>query len=177
MKKILVIYYTQTGQLENIINAIFSDIIKDDNVKTDFVRIYPKKEYPFPWQPSETFYDVFPESVKEITTPLKEINIKNPEQYDLIVVGLQVWYLSPSIPANSFLNTDIVRKTIKNKPVITIYGTRNMWVSANKTIKKLITEAGGKTAGNIVLYDKHNNYISVMTIIRWLIKGQKQKSK
>ncbi len=177
MKKILVIYYSQTGQVKDIINFVLSNAETDNNIQIDYYNIQPEKEFPFPWQPTSAFYDVFPESVKGISVPLKSLIINNPEQYDLIILGLQVWYLSPSIPVNSFLKSEQAKNIFKNKPVITIYGTRNMWVSANKTVKELINNAGGKLKGNIVLSDKHHNLISVITIVRWLINGKKEASK
>jgi len=176
MKKILVIYYSQSGQIKDILNSVLKDA-EANSVEIDFVKIEPEQDYPFPWQPSSTFYDVFPESVKSIDIPIKALNVKNYEQYDLIILGLQVWYLSPSIPISSFLKTEDAENILKDKPVMTVYGTRNMWVSANKTVKKLIKNAGGNMVGNIVLSDKHHNLISVITIVRWLINGKKEVSK
>ena len=177
MKKILVIYYSQTGQVKDIINSVLSDGENDEYIQIDYYKIQPEKKFPFPWQPTSAFYDVFPESVKGISTPVKPLIINNPEQYDLVILGLQVWYLSPSIPVSSFLKSNDAKKILKDKPVITIYGTRSMWVSANKTVKELIKNAGGNLKGNIVFSDKHHNLISVITIVRWLIKGKKEASK
>ena len=177
MKKILVIYYSQTGQVKDIIKSVLSDGENDEYIQIDYYKIEPEKNFPFPWQPTSAFYNVFPESVKGISAPVKPLIINKPEQYDLVILGLQVWYLSPSIPVNSFLKSTDAKKNLKDKPVITIYGTRNMWISANKTVKELIKKAGGNLKGNIVFSDKHHNLISVITIVRWLIKGKKEASK
>ncbi len=176
MKKILVIYYTQSGQIKDILNAVLKNA-ELNSVDIDYLKIEPEQDYPFPWQPSSTFYDVFPESVKSIDIPIKALNVNNSEQYDLVILGLQVWYLSPSVPISSFLKSEDAKNIFKNKPVMTVYGTRNMWVSANKVVKNLIKKAGGNLVGNIVLSDKHHNLISVITIVRWLINGKKEASK
>ncbi|MCF6184574.1 MAG: dialkylresorcinol condensing enzyme, partial [Bacteroidales bacterium] len=177
MKKILVIYYSQSGQVKDIIKSVLSDAENDKNIRIDYLKIEPEEEYPFPWKPSSKFYDVFPESVKSVDCRLKALIVNNSEQYDLIILGLQVWYLSPSIPISSFLKSEEAKNILHNKPVITIYGTRNMWVSANKTVKYLIKNTGGYLVGNIVFSDKHHNLISVITIVRWLINGKKEASK
>lgn len=177
MKKILVIYYSQSGQLKNIINSVAEGINKEKNIQIDYAEIQPEEKYPFPWKPVSTFYDVFPESVKGIDTPIKALIVNKSKDYDLIILGLQVWYLSPSIPISSFLKSDDAKRVLKDKPVITVYGTRNMWVNAHNIVKELIKIAGGKLKGNIVLYDKHHNLISVITIVRWLIKGNKEATK
>ncbi len=177
MKKILVIYYSQSGQVKDIINSVLSDAEIDKNINIDYLKIEPEEEYPFPWKPSSKFYDVFPESVKSIDCKLKALIVNNSSEYDLVILGLQVWYLSPSIPISSFLKSEEAKNILHNKPVITIYGTRNMWVSANKTVKEQIKNAGGNLIGNIVFSDKHHNLISVITIVRWLINGRKEATK
>ncbi|NOZ33717.1 MAG: dialkylresorcinol condensing enzyme DarA [Chlorobi bacterium] len=177
MKKILVIYYTQSGQIKDIINSVLKDAKTDKNVQIDYYKIEPEEDYPFPWRPSSKFYDVFPESVKSIDCKLKALIVNNSYEYDLVILGLQVWYLSPSIPISSFLKSDEAKNILKGKPVITVYGTRNMWVSANKTVKNLIKNTGGHIIGNIVFSDKHHNLISVITIVRWLINRKKEASK
>jgi len=100
------------------------------------------------------------------------LDINTDKHYDLVVIGLQVWYLEPSIPIASFLKSKYA-DIINDKPVITVYGIRNMWINAHRQIKELISNKGGKLSGNIVFADRHNNLISVMTIVRWLFKGKK----
>jgi menaquinone-dependent protoporphyrinogen IX oxidase len=171
MKNILVLYYTQTGQVERILRQMFQ---VTDLIKTDFVRIHAEPEYPFPWK-SEEFFDTFPESRLGISCELEPVNISHEKKYDLIIFGLQVWYLEPSIPAASFLKSEYA-EILNNTPVVTVYGVRNMWINAHNTVKGLIHKKGGQLCGNIVLADKHNNLISVLTIIRWLLHGKKKQA-
>jgi hypothetical protein len=81
--------------------------------------------------------------------------------------------LSASIPFTSFLHTPEAAKVLKGKPVITILGCRNMWAMAHERVKKRIREVGGKLVGNIVLVDRHHNLVSVVTIVRWMLKGKR----
>ena len=60
-------------------------------------------------------------------------------------------------------------------PIITVIGARNMWVSAQEDIKKMIVDNGGKLKGNIALHDRHQNLLSVVTIIYWLMTGKKDR--
>ena len=170
---ILVLYYTQSGQIEDILKSMFSET--DKNITIDYIRIHADPEYPFPW-PSDKFFDVFPESKEGINCKLKPLEIKDHNKYDLIVLGLQVWYLEPSVPIASLLRSKYSH-IFENKSIITVYGIRNMWVNAHKEMKKLINNAKGKLVGNIVLSDRHNNLISVLTIVRWLFRGKKEASK
>ena len=88
MKNVLVIYYTQSGQLLEISKNITEALGNSDNVKLTFYEIKLKKDFPFPWS-RENFYDAFPETFLQIPTELKDVD--NPvlkEQYDLIILHL-----------------------------------------------------------------------------------------
>jgi len=95
------------------------------------------------------------------------------QDFDLIILGYQIWYLSPSIPVNSFLKSEEGKKILDGKPVITVIGCRNMWIMAQEKTKKLLREAGADLVGNIALVDRHINHISLITIVHWMMKGKK----
>ena len=170
MKRVLVVYYTQSGQLKEIIDSVLSPLTE---VTIDFLPIDTATPFPFPWT-GDTFFDAFPESYLQIPQPLQPFNLSHTD-YDLVILGYQVWYLSPSIPFNSFLQHPEAKKLLRGKPVITISGTRNMWVMAHQKVKKLLTDCGARLVGNIALTDRHHNHISVITIVQWLFSGDKNK--
>ena len=170
MKRVLVVYYTQSGQLKEIIDSVLSPLTE---VTIDFLPIDTATPFPFPWT-DDTFFDAFPESYLQIPQPLQPFNLPHTD-YDLVILGYQVWYLSPSIPFNSFLQHPEAKKLLSGKPVITISGTRNMWVMAHQKVKKLLTDCGVHLVGNIALTDPHHNHISVITIVQWLFSGDKNK--
>ena len=170
MKRVLVVYYTQSGQLKEIIDSVLSPLTE---VTIDFLPIDTATPFPFPWT-GDTFFDAFPESYLQIPQPLQPFNLPHTD-YDLVILGYQVWYLSPSIPLSSFLQHPEAKKLLSGKPVITISGTRNMWVMAHQKVKKLLTDCGAHLVGNIALTDRHHNHISVITIVQWLFSGDKNK--
>ena len=170
MKRVLVVYYTQSGQLKEIIDSVLSPLTE---VTIDFLPIDTAEPFPFPWT-DEAFFGAFPESYLQIPQPLKPFQLAHTD-YDLVILGYQVWYLSPSIPFNSFLQSEAGKQLLQGKPVITVSGTRNMWVMAQQKVKKLLTECGAHLVGNIALTDRHHNHISVITIVQWLFSGDKNK--
>ncbi|KIC62320.1 hypothetical protein [Chryseobacterium taiwanense] len=176
-KNILVIYYTQTGQLEDIVKNIarpFEE--KTDEYQVTYYNIKMKEDFPFPWS-NDVFFNTFPESYlqipSEILPPSEEVLNK---KYDLILFGYQVWYLTPSIPIISFLKSGYAEQLLKDTPVVTISGTRNMWMFSQEKLKVYLKNMKAKLIGNIALVDRHDNYTSVLTVIRWMIGGQKEKS-
>lgn len=174
MKKVLVIHYSQSGQLTEIINNICTPL-NQDGITIDYYKIEMEEEYPFPWTKPQ-FFDVFPESFLQIPKKLKIIpsEILN-TNYDLVILGHQVWYLSPSIPINSFLRLAEAKQILKDTPVVTVIGCRNMWVMAQEKVKRLLKDCDAKLVGNIVLADRHINHISVITIVQWMFTGVKKR--
>ncbi|MBL7767227.1 MAG: hypothetical protein JNJ58_14100 [Chitinophagaceae bacterium] len=170
--KILVLYYTQTGQLKQILDSMLSGIAQLAEI--DYCEIKPVNPFPFPWQ-SATFFDCMPESVQQISEPIEPLHIPN-KSYDLVILGYQPWFLSPSIPFNSFLRSSQA-DFLKGKKVITVIGSRNMWLNAQESVKKLLIGLKAELVGNIVFFDRNPNLTSVLTIIRWTFTGRKEATK
>ena len=168
MKKALIIYYSQTGQLKKIVDSVTGPLRED--FELIFEELRPLPPYPFPWRGLQ-FYQAFPESVQEIPCALEPLLVNPDEDFDLIILAYQVWFLSPSIPFASFLQSPAAGKVLKGKPVITILGVRNMWIMAQESVKKQIRNLGGTLVGNIVLVDPHPNLVSLVTIVLWLSTG------
>jgi len=176
VKNILVIHYSQSGQLTEILDNLLVPIHANKNIEVTSFEIEMAAPYPFPWKSKHDFFDVFPESFLQIPAELKPI----PEQvlnksYDLIILGYQVWYLSPSIPINSFMSLEGIEKLFKNTPVVTVLGCRNMWFQAQEKVKRRLSSLGATLVGNVVLADRHPNHISVITIVQWMFSGKKEK--
>lgn len=176
MKNVLVVYFSQSGQLQEIAESICGPMLADPEINVDFYEIRMVHSFPFPWTGS-AFFNTFPETFQqipeEIQPPASSILEK---EYDLVLFHYQVWYLSPSIPINSFLKSKYAAPLLKGRPVITVSGTRNMWAKAQDKVKKLILSNGGRLVGNIALTDRHPNLISVITIVDWLFSGVKRKA-
>lgn len=169
-KKALIVYYTQSGQLKDIIDSVCSPM--QDDFEFTFEELVPVPAFPFPWK-GMSFYQAFPESVQEIPCRLEDFAFDPDEDFDLIILAYQPWYLSPPIPFTAFLQSEAAAKVLVGKPVITILGCRNMWIMAQQRVKKRIADLGGNLIGNIALVDKHHNLVSVITIVRWMLKGEK----
>src|SRR5580704_11724295 len=171
-KKILAIYYSQSGQLKEIINNFCAPFI-NSGITVEKVQVTLKNDYPFPWN-SKDFFDVMPDCVLGVTAELAPIALKE-KSYDLIVIGYQPWFLSPSIPFNSLMFQPAFRQLLNNAPVITITGARNMWVNAFTKVKKMLNEAGAKHVGTIALVDRHLNLVSIFIILHWMLHGENSR--
>ncbi|MCX2678329.1 dialkylresorcinol condensing enzyme DarA [Galbibacter sp. EGI 63066] len=175
MKNILAVHYSQSGQLSEIMKSVLSTMDVSNDIKVTSLEIKMEEPYPFPWS-KKAFFNVFPESFLQVPAKIKPIPQSILDQkYDLIVLGYQVWYLSPSIPTNSFLNLPEVKQLFSNTPVVTVIGCRNMWAMTHQKVKKLLQACNAQLVGNIALVDRHINHISVITIVQWMFSGKKER--
>jgi hypothetical protein len=100
-----------------------------------------------------------PGSVLGIQDRFYHFNSKN-SKYDLVIFAWQPWFLSPSIPATSLLHHPGFKAVIKDTPVITLIGARNMWLNAQEKVKMLLRQAGANWLATCVLTDRNQNFIS-----------------
>ena len=171
-KKVLVIYYSQSGQLGEIVDHFTAPLIEAgmsvENVRVDLIN-----NYAFPWA-TDRFFSVMPDCVLGMPAALAPFELKE-ASYDLVILGYQAWFLSPSIPFNSLMLEPRLMSVLKNTPVITITGARNMWLNAFAKVKGLIHATGARLVGNIALVDTHPNPVSFVTIFHWMLHGKKDR--
>jgi len=173
--EVLVVHYSQTGQLTDIVNSVIAPLQSTDDVNVDFEEVKPMVPFPFPWS-SKEFFDAFPESFQEIPREMEPYSLNMDKTYDLIILAYQTWYLSPSIPISSFLQSSEAERIFNNTPVVTLVGCRNMWLSGQEKMKSRLKNLNARLVGNIVLFDRAFNLKSVYTILRWMLYGKKGNS-
>ena len=170
VKKVLVLYYSQSGQLNRVVDSFVSKL-PDKEIKVDVRAIEPKVRYPYPW----SFYKFAVEFPEAVLMEGCEVNeIKNLEDdYDLIILGYTIWFLSPSTPIVGFMKSAQARKIFHNKPVVTLIACRDMWVMAQEKMKELLKNVGAKLIDNVALTDQGKGIYSFVTTPRWLLSGKK----
>lgn len=174
-KKIAVFYYTQSGQGLEILKSINRPLV-DAGHELIYKEIVPERAFPFLWS-KNNFFEVFPECrLGQPPFGIKDIDLSDVQDADLVIVGGQSWYLSPSLPIQSFFLFPKIKEFLNGKSIIFVNGCRNMWYSTIRKIRKYAYEAGAHLVGHIMLQDKTPNLVSVITIIRWMFYGKKAAS-
>lgn len=177
--KTVVFYYTQSGQALEAVKNICDALCHNDEEEriTDEVvykQIKPLEQYPFPWSRYE-FFDTFPETRLGIPpSGIEPIDFSDIDDADIVIIGGQSWFLSPSLPLQSFFTDEQVRHYLQGRPIVFVNACRNMWLMTSRDIKRYVHDAGAQLVGHIVLQDRTPNLISAMTIVRWLIGGRKK---
>lgn len=172
MKRILVVHYSQTGQLSQAVAAMMQPLEHAGHQITA-LQLQPQTPFPFPWPPLK-FLDAFPESAGMKPGPLRPLDLPDDTDFDLIILAYQVWYLSPSQPMAAFLQSPDAARLLNDKPVVTLVACRNMWLIAQEKVKALVAAAGGKLRDHIALTDPPEHAIATfITTPRWLLTGRR----
>lgn len=172
MKKILIIYYSQSGDVERAVQS-FTKFLNIPEVELTWERIQPKADYPYPWS-FQKFFDVFPECINEEPPAIAPPKFDPNKKFDLILIAYQVWFLAPSLPIQAFLKSEHA-KALQNTKIITLIVCRNMWHSASETMKKMINKVGGIHIDNVVVTHQGPPLATFITTPRLLLTGKKDR--
>ncbi|MEJ2060458.1 MAG: dialkylresorcinol condensing enzyme [Gammaproteobacteria bacterium] len=174
MHNILVVYYSQSGQLERVARNVVAPLEAAEDVQVDYLRLEPDPPYPFPWG-FFTFLDAFPESVYLDPPALRPFGLKPDVRYDAIILAYTVWYLSPAPPITGFLKSEQGRRLLKDTPVITVTACRNMWLMAHEHVKQLLADAGARHCDHAALIDQGNSLATFFTTPRWMLTAKQDR--
>lgn len=168
---IAVFYYTQSGQALEVAKSICQPLEGEGVV---YKQIIPQETYPFPWD-KDPFFDTFPETRLGLPpSGIEPIDFSDVADADLVMVVGQSWFLSPSLPLQSFFEDGQVRNYLQGKPVVFVNACRNMWLMTSRKVKAYLKTIQSPMVGQIVLQDTVPNWISALTIACWLMYGKKQ---
>jgi hypothetical protein len=170
-KRILMVYYSQTGQLDDVLRSLIAPVKASPDFEVTVGRIRPSQPYPFPWS-FWRFFNTFPECIYDDPDPIEPVDVPGDADFDLVLLGYQVWFLSPSLPTTAFLQSEQARKWMSGKPVITVIACRNMWLMAQERMKKKLADLGARLIDNVALTDRSHGAVSVITTPLFLLSGK-----
>ncbi len=172
-KRVLLIQYSQTGQLDRVAGQIAAPLRADPGIELRVETLRPLQSFPWPW-PFLTFFDAFPESAHMKPGPLAPLALTGDEDFDLVILPYQVWFLAPAQPIAAFLQHPVAARLLKGKPVVTVIACRNMWLLAHEKLKGLLAATGARLIDNVVLTDPGPTLATFFTTPAWLIWGRKR---
>lgn len=172
MKRVLVLYYSQSGQLTRILARLVEGLRSGQQVQCDVREISPVAPYPYPWS-FYRFFNVFPEAVCLDGCSVASVDLA--DSYDLIILGYTIWFLSPSIPVTGFLQTEQAARLFRDKPVVTVIGCRDMWLIGQEKMKTLLKGLGARLLDNVALTDQGRSLYTFVTTPRWMLTGKKDR--
>ncbi|MBI4808307.1 MAG: dialkylresorcinol condensing enzyme [Nitrosomonadales bacterium] len=172
IKRVLVLNYSQTGQLAEVTRRIVEPLQQDSGISVHIETLRPLAPYPFPWG-FFSFLDAFPESAHMVPPALQALSLKGDEDFDLVILPYQVWFLAPSLPVTAFLKHPLAKLLLAGKPVVTVIACRNMWMQAQEKMKGMLQDCGARLLDNVALVDPSPTMASLWTTPFWLLSGKK----
>lgn len=173
MRQVLVVHFSQTGQLDRLVQSVCAPLQACRDIQVDFLALQPAQPFPFPW-PFLGFFRIFPETVLQRPQPLLPLTVDAGKRYDLVILAYQVWFLSPSLPLTSFLASPEAARLLKDTSVVTLIGCRNMWLMAQEKVKARLAELGARLVDNIALTDACGTAASFLATPLWLFTGRQK---
>jgi hypothetical protein len=177
VKSVLVVSYSQSGQLGDIVAALSRPLL-EAGVRVQHEVLRPAPAFPFPW-PFFAFLDAFPESVRLDPRPNQALTLApeevNGADFDLVILAWPVWYLSPAQPITAFLQSAAAKRLLGGRPVVSVVACRNMWLSAFDTLKTLVAEAGGRLVDHVAFTDESPALATFITTPRWMFTGRRDR--
>lgn len=140
----------------------------------DFVHrecLKPVQDYPFPWRSPIRFFEVLPECLLGPPPAMQPVSFDPAARFDLILLVYQVWFLSPSLPVQGFLKSPSA-DILKDRPVVTVSVSRNMWQSASERMKELLHQFGAHHIDNVVVTHQGPPWATFITTPRALLWGK-----
>jgi hypothetical protein len=171
-KRVLVLSYSQTGQLSRIVERIIEPLREDPGIVVHIEPLRPLRPYPFPWK-FFGFLDAFPESAHMVAPPMQPLSLTGDEDFDLVILPYQVWFLAPSLPIVGFLKNPLAGKLLAGKPVVTVIACRNMWMLAQDKMRQLLDACGARLIDNVALVDPSPTMVTLFTTPLWLLSGKR----
>lgn len=171
-KRVLVVAYSQTGQLADVVRAVTAPLLAADTVDVVFEWLQPETSYPFPW-PFLQFFNTFPETVYEQPAPLRAVQVDVSLPFDLVILAYPVWFLSPAQPMTAFLQSADAARLLRDKPVITLIACRNMWLMAQEVMKEKLRALGAHLIDNIALVDRAHPAATFISTPLWMLTGKR----
>ncbi|HEX4300919.1 MAG TPA: dialkylresorcinol condensing enzyme [Gammaproteobacteria bacterium] len=172
-RRVLVVHYSSpSGQLSDVIRNFSAPLAESGDIELHELVLRPRMPYPFPW-PILRFFDTFPETIYLDPPELEPFGPGAGLRYDLVILGYQVWFLSPSGPTAAFLKSPEAKALLKDTPVVTVIACRDMWLMAQERVKELLAAASARLIGNVVLVDEAGSVGSFLATPLWMMTGNR----
>jgi hypothetical protein len=173
-KRILVLYYSQSGDVWRILDTFLRPIRALSGVELTVERLEPIAAYPFPWRTLTRLLSVFPQCHSGGGSGIHPLSIRSGRQFDLVILAYQVWFLAPSLPVQDFFRSESAA-VLNNAAVITMCVCRNMWHSCSETMKAMLKQAGAEHIDNIIVSHQGPPYATFISVPRLLLRGKRDR--
>jgi hypothetical protein len=173
MKRVLMIYYSQSGEVAQVVKR-FAARLEAAGAALTVEAIRPRADYPYPWKSVRRFFDAMPETITGQAPEIEPPQFDRRTGFDLVIIVYPVWFLSPAPPIQGFFRSDHAA-VLRDTEVITVSVSRAMWQQASLTMKRLLAAAGAVHCDNVVVTHQGSAILTLVSTPRALLFGKSDR--
>jgi hypothetical protein len=171
-RRILILYYSQTGQTKMVLEVVRDELVKAQH-RVDMVRLEPLEDFRFPWSPLALLgLCLKTYAGANLSVALKDLPqdvVREP--YDLVLVGYQPWFLTPSVPVRSFLDC-AMSELLRGRNVVSVITARALWRRSYRVFAAKVASRGGRVVDSLVVQDPSRQPMNMVTTVFYLLTGR-----
>lgn len=168
--KALIIYYSLTKQAERVANAIAGGLRKE-SCDVVLKEIELAEPYIFPFKSPLDFFKISLDMWRGEKIEIKPMNI-DAEQFDLVVLGSQTWWLSPSLPISALLSKEESRTYFEGKNVAVFVVCRGAWQRNLSIVLEKLRRLGAHIVDTIALQHQGREPGRFLTLAAYHVFGK-----
>jgi len=171
MDRVLVLYYSQSGEVAEIA-SLFATEFSRTGAEVTIEQLNPETAYPYPWRSIRRFFDAMPESVLGLPPAIRDPGFDPTSRFRLVVFAYPVWFLSPALPVQAFFRLPHA-EVLRDTETVTITVSRAMWQTASERMKVHLASAGAVHCDNVVVTHQGSPLLTLVSTPRALLFGRK----
>lgn len=171
-KRILAVYFSLTQQTRKVIGALEEALVAGGHEVDHLELELADDKYKLPHS--------FPNFWKDwaLTTAGKQIKVnlvpktapRPVEDYDLVILGYQPWFMKPSFPVRTWL-TSAAGSILEGKKVVSVITARGAWKACFAEANRLVKAQGGEIVDSLALCAQVGDPMNFMQLSRWLFRN------
>lgn len=171
-RRILILYYSHTGQTRRVLEAVRDELLKSQH-RVDMVPLEPVEDFRFPWSPLALLgLCLRTYAGRDLSVALKDLPQRvRDEPYEIVLVGYQPWFLTPSVPVRSFLSC-AMGELLRGRQVVSVITTREQWKATYRVFEQKVASLGGRVVDNLVVKDPSKQPMNMVTTVFYLLTGR-----
>ena len=173
MKRILVVYYSQSGDVKRAAES-FVEPLRSADRELVWSPIVPRVDYPLPWRNVHRLFNEMPECVLGLPPEIAPPGFSPGERFDLVILAYPVWFLCPAPPIQAFFRTEHAQ-VLCGRKTMTLSISRNMWNQASLKMKGLLAKAGAVHVDQVVVTHQGPAWATFITTSRTLLTGKRDR--
>ena len=176
--RILLLYYSYTGQTAKVLDAA-EEVFRKRGYQVDRAPIsftdprYSEKFSRFPMRRVwPDFLSVLPAQTRKATGDIRTPDEVRTGDYDLICIGSPTWWRTVNMPLRSFLMSHEARPLLDGKPFAVYVVCRRYWRENLTAVRKLAQKKGGRFVDSVHFTYPGGQLPSMLSLTSYLGSGE-----